>query len=332
MGLCESEKKPTEDNFTCGYEDTEDSITWESRTDCEYIAESLFALDQGLKYPGGIGISNFNLPSDCQLTLTKPLIGRDCAVLYKSENKFFEKNVAFYEEPLTEVTQQLFFGAFDDANNERKLKGLEITHIISLIGPKHEIEGIKHKHMPISDFGRTDLKRVLTTLWPFILESQQLGNKLFIHCQSGQNRSATVMLSILMKLKSEKLNVLYRMVKKKRPIIQINEKYARQLSEMETEMFGETTVPQRWMSISSYDMESGDVEFNEELEMEASAWETGGTVSNEGVESNEVSISADLSTEELELLSRNDYELSRPTDLSPNAEMCNTVRMCFTVD
>jgi len=277
--------------------------------------------DEGLNYPRVIGITNMAFAGDKAITINKPLFGRGCATLYKSEASFFERNGTFYVEPLTKVTPHLFFGTFEDANDEGKLKDLGITHIISLIGPKHEIEGIKHKHKPMSDFGRTDLKRVVTELWPFILESQQVGNKLFIHCQCGQNRSATVVLSILMKLMGEKLDVLYRMVKEKRPVIQISEKYAKQLSEMEIELFGETSVPQRWMSICSYDMVSGDVEFNEELEVEASAEETDREVTSESHESKKLNTP---STVDSHLSSLNDYDISGLEDLSPSAKFYNT--------
>jgi len=283
-----------------------------------------------MNYPGVIGITDFAYASDEAITIKKPLFGRVCAPLYKSEASFFGRNGTFYVEPLTEVTPHLFCGTFEDANDEGKLKDLGITHIISLIGPKHEIAGMKHEHKPMSDFGRTDLKRVVTELWPFILESQQVGNKLFIHCQSGQNRSATVVLSILMKMMGEKLDVLYRMVKEKRPVIQITEKYAKQLSEMEIELFGETSVPQRWMSICSYDMVSGDVEFNEELEVEASAEETDRTISNESHESKKFNTP---STVDPHLSSLIDYDIGGLGDHSPSIKFCITPnKPCFKLD
>lgn len=170
---------------------------------------------------------------------------------------------ADYRTPVTEVTSQLFFGSFDDATNEENLKKLGITHIISLIGNKHPVEGMKLKHKPMNDYGRTDLKRVIKTLWSFVVESQKPFNKLFVHCHSGQNRSATVVITILMKLKSgpKNLKEAYRMVKKKRPIVQINEKYARQLSELESELFGVTSMPNDWMSVHTFCMNTGKVVF-----------------------------------------------------------------------
>merc|ERR1719233_2678366 len=103
-------------------------------------------------------------------------------------------------------------------------------------------------------------------LWPFIIESQKVFNKLFVHSQSGQNRSATLVIAILMKLKYEAKTLIdaYSMVKQKRPIVQIVEKYAKQLSDLESELFGTTTMPPNWMRIESYCMDTGKVVFQGE--------------------------------------------------------------------
>jgi len=120
----------------------------------------------------------------------------------------------------------------------------------------------------MNDNGQTDLKQMIEDLWSYILESQEPGNKLFLHCHRGQNRSPTVVLAIMMKLKTEphELYQLHLILKKKRPVVQINQQYARQLSEMESELFGRTTVPEDWMKIISYDMDSGNVVFRGEGE------------------------------------------------------------------
>jgi len=166
---------------------------------------------------------------------------------------------------LTEITSQLYLGSFEDAKNEAKMVELGITHILSLIGPKHPIDGINHKHRPMNDNGHTNLKRLMKENWLFVMDSQQPGNKLFVHCMSGQNRSATVMISILMKLKGEsnKLVDVYNLVKDKRPVVQINELYAKQLLELERDLFGTTTMSNDWMKIRSYDMKTGSVVFCE---------------------------------------------------------------------
>jgi len=164
---------------------------------------------------------------------------------------------------LTEITSQLYLGSFEDAKKEAKVVELGITHILSLIGPKHPINGIKHMHQPMDDNGHTNLKSLIKRIWSFVMDSQQPGNKLFVHCMGGQNRSATVMISVLMKLKPEssKLVDVYNLVKDKRPVVQINQLYAKQLLELERDLFGTTTMSPDWMKIRSYDMQTGSVVF-----------------------------------------------------------------------
>merc|ERR1719204_2644733 len=60
------------------------------------------------------------------------------------------------------------------------------------------------------------------------------------------------------------LKEAYKMVKKKRPIVQIHQNYAKMLSALEEELFGETTMPSDWMEIYLYDSSLGKVVFTGE--------------------------------------------------------------------
>jgi len=172
------------------------------------------------------------------------------------------KSVIEFHPPITKITSQLYFGSYENAMDEKQLFTHKITHIISLIGPTHLIKGIQHMHSPMNDYGRSDLNDVLEKLWPFIVESQQMGNSLFVHCMSGQNRSATIVIAILMRRHGKMLYEAFKMVKKKRPVVQINEGYAEQLLKIECDHFGRTSLPVDWMKITSFDMNTGKVQFS----------------------------------------------------------------------
>jgi len=163
--------------------------------------------------------------------------------------------------PLTEVTPQLYFGSWEDAKNEPELRSRAITHTVSLIGPKNPIAGIAHRHYPMNDYGQTDLEKMMNNLWTFFEQSQRPGNALFVHCMSGQNRSATIVIAILMRRHGWSLQDAFKIVKSMRPLVQINEQYAKQLSKMEQELHGHTSVSPNWMEIRFADMESGKVVF-----------------------------------------------------------------------
>jgi len=133
-------------------------------------------------------------------------------------------NFSYRPPPMTEVLhQKLYIGSEDDARNKSGLLDLGITHVLSVNDHVFPVPGIKHKHFPMHDSGRTDLDGVLRRVYPFILESQQDGKKLFVHCMLGQNRSATVVLAVLMKTEGLNLFEAFKLLKNKRPIVQINE-------------------------------------------------------------------------------------------------------------
>jgi len=162
---------------------------------------------------------------------------------------------------VTKITSQLYLGSWDDAMNENELRAKRVTHIISAIGKIHRIDGMKQKQYPMTDYGSTDVKKVMKKLWKHVEESQQDGNVLFVHCLSGQNRSATLALAILMKHYRLTLYAAFKKVKNKRPIVHINERYGKQLMSIEKELFGKSTLPENWMQIDVLDMETGKISF-----------------------------------------------------------------------
>jgi len=212
--------------------------------------------------PGKFGLSKMVFPSNDALKLSRTLFtSYGCSEINKSTLRCSTQWIVPVI-PVTKVTSQLYFGTFEDANNASNLLHLGITHVISLIGPKNLIKNIKHMHCPINDYGRSDLKVVFSSLWEFVIESQYIGNKLFVHCQSGQNRSATLVIAILMKHEGKTLKDAYKIVKRKRPVVQINKHYAKQLRAMEFELFGDISMASDWMEINSVDMDTGKVVFS----------------------------------------------------------------------
>jgi len=157
--------------------------------------------------------------------------------------------------PLTEVTSQLFLGSLENAMNEGELRAIGVTHIISVIRALYTIAGIQYKHAPMKDFGQTDLQWVVTTFWQFIEKSQEPGKVLLVHGLTGHNRSATLIIAILMRSHGKMLYEAFKMLKDKRPNIRISERYGRQLVSMELVLFGRISVPDDWVYINSIEME-----------------------------------------------------------------------------
>jgi len=148
--------------------------------------------------------------------------------------------------------------------NELELKAKKITHILSLIGPRSTIDFVKHEHFPMSDHGKTDVKRVLAGASEFIKEGQEGGNHLLVHCQSGQNRSPTLLIAHLMVNEKKTLYLAHKWLRNLRPLVHINVHYAKQLLELEKELFHKNSLPSSWMEFGGFGEESGEIVFKYE--------------------------------------------------------------------
>jgi protein-tyrosine phosphatase len=100
---------------------------------------------------------------------------------------------------MTRILPHLYVGTYDDAMNEIELKAKRITHILSLTGNSSPVEFVQHENIPMHDRGKTALKGVIERVSKFMQLVQQEGNGVLIHCNMGQNRSATVVIALLMK-------------------------------------------------------------------------------------------------------------------------------------
>jgi len=116
----------------------------------------------------------------------------------------------------------------------------------------------------MNDYGNTDLKSVLKEVFEFMEEGQTNGKSLLVHCQSGQNRSATIVIAFLMKSYRKTLYLSHKELKDLRPIVQINVKYAKQLLALEKELLNVNSLPSDWMERSTIDEVTCEVRYKHE--------------------------------------------------------------------
>jgi len=157
----------------------------------------------------------------------------------------------FEPTPLTQVLSQLYLGTEQDAEQVEKLIGLGITHIISIVGGgRYKDFYPKHMYIPLRDNGSSNLLEKLDDSYDFMMESQQSGNKLFIHCQLGQNRSASFVIGFLMKFRNLSLHEAYTMLKEKRELIHPHKKYIEQLRELDLQLHKVYSTPGSFLDIA----------------------------------------------------------------------------------
>jgi len=166
--------------------------------------------------------------------------------------------------PMSKILPRLYVGSYDNAMDELELKAKGITHILSLFGKSWSVDFAQQETIPMHDLGRTDLKVVLAKAAKFMEQGQEDGCRILVHCQSGQNRSATVVIAYQMIYQKETLYRAHKRVKSLRPLVQVNVGYAKQLLALEKEIFGKNSLPCDWMERGEVDITTGEVNYKHE--------------------------------------------------------------------
>jgi len=172
--------------------------------------------------------------------------------------------ISYAPVPMTNILPHIYIGSYDNAMDEVELKAEGITHILSLMGKNWPLDFVEQKAISMHDLGRTNLKGALQKVSKFMELGQQDENNILVHCQSGQNRSATVVIAHLLIHHNETLYSAHKRVKKLRPLVQISEGYAKQLLALEKEMFGTNSLPSDWMEREEVNMATGEVAYKHE--------------------------------------------------------------------
>jgi len=153
--------------------------------------------------------------------------------------------------PLTQVLPQLYLGTEHDAEQAVKLIGLGISHVISIVGGgRYKNLYPNHMYIPLRDNGSSSLLAKLEDSYNFAMESQEPGNKLFVHCQLGQNRSASYVIGFLMKFKNLSFYEAYTLVKEKRVLIHPHKKYIEQLRRLDKQLHTVYSTPNNFLDIA----------------------------------------------------------------------------------
>jgi len=153
--------------------------------------------------------------------------------------------------PLTQVLPQLYLGTENDAEQAVKLIGLGISHVISIVGGgRYKDLYPNHMYIPLRDNGSSNLLAKLDNSYNFAMESQEPGNKLFVHCQLGQNRSASYVIGFLMKSKKLSFYEAYALVKEKRELIHPHKNYIEQLRRLDKQLHKVYSTPENFLDIA----------------------------------------------------------------------------------
>jgi predicted protein tyrosine phosphatase len=137
-----------------------------------------------------------------------------------------------YVPDMSQITDKIYLGNWVDSTNWDVLKKEDITHVLTLNrkrwhGEKdHERQGIKHLYICIDDVARADIAQHFDECIAFI----DSADKVLVHCSAGVSRSSTIVAAYLMKQKKMGLSDAITLLRSKRPRVNPNPGFMKQLS------------------------------------------------------------------------------------------------------
>ncbi|PRP85384.1 leucine-rich repeat-containing protein [Planoprotostelium fungivorum] len=160
--------------------------------------------------------NNFTRPSPSLLSL-------------RIENKYLVDDESV---PPTEIVPgKIFLGSLQSAQSLYVLKEMKITHIISVLRlcRPYYPEDFKYLNIEADDSADFDLMRHFPEVHQFMDEALESGGTVMVHCAAGISRSATLVISYIMKNQQIRFRDAYSYVRGKRSIVSPNSGFQKQL-------------------------------------------------------------------------------------------------------
>ena len=149
----------------------------------------------------------------------------------KKENK-----KVITSDNIDKITDKIYLGDIDGANEINYLKQEGITHLISLVEETYSLEyeeGLfKRIIIDIDDGENENIFQYFKKCIEFIEQS----SKIFIHCMAGVSRSASIVIAYLLWKERKSYNETYFYVKNKRRYIGPNQGFVNQLKYFEQKL------------------------------------------------------------------------------------------------
>jgi protein-tyrosine phosphatase len=145
---------------------------------------------------------------------------------------------------IIEILPYLFLSGHQGALARNALQNLGVTHILNVMDTCRVSDDdiCLRVHIPISDYGDSDLLSAIKNCCHFIEQARETGGKVLLHCGRGQNRSPTVATAYLMLCQGMTLRQAFTHVRDRRPEFAPHESYLKQLQQCEQALFGCVTL------------------------------------------------------------------------------------------
>lgn len=140
---------------------------------------------------------------------------------------------------LSPITPALYLGARPTGERVGELKDAGVTHIVSCLPDEHHsrVEFLSadfvHLFLGVRDGMHEDIAATFPRFFDFAALTKPAGSKLFVHCEVGVSRSATLVIALLMKTENLSFIDALRRVRAERYKVLPNIGFASQLQQFE---------------------------------------------------------------------------------------------------
>ncbi|KAJ8247149.1 hypothetical protein GJAV_G00259310 [Gymnothorax javanicus] len=142
-----------------------------------------------------------------------------------------------------EILPFLYLGSAYHASRKDMLDTLGITALINVSAncPNHFEGHYQYKSIPVEDNHKADISSWFNEAIEFIDSVRNTGGRVFVHCQAGISRSATICLAYLMRTNRVRLDEAFEFVKQRRSIISPNFSFMGQLLQFESQVLASSS-------------------------------------------------------------------------------------------
>eukprot|EP01063_Lacrimia_lanifica_P020274 TRINITY_DN27606_c0_g1_i1.p1 TRINITY_DN27606_c0_g1~~TRINITY_DN27606_c0_g1_i1.p1 ORF type:complete len:701 (+),score=145.98 TRINITY_DN27606_c0_g1_i1:90-2192(+) len=146
----------------------------------------------------------------------------------------FEWNAIYPDK----IVENVYLGSLRSAQDPRIYQELSIEYLAT-IGRELTVvlsDTMRHIQCNVDDLEKSDLTQIFDTAHTFIDEAVSNSKTVLVHCFKGQSRSATIVITWLMKTKRLTRDEAYALVKAQRPMIDPNKGFMRLMLRYEEQL------------------------------------------------------------------------------------------------
>jgi len=132
-----------------------------------------------------------------------------------------------------------------------------ITHVVSVFTeqiPANVCGKLTVLHIPVRDEGDYPIIERFLEISAFIDRAASIGGKVLVHCSAGMSRSATCVIAHVMLKKNLSAQNAFHFVRQRRPLVQPNVGFIKQLLSFERDVLPELLEPSQYF-LAEYVME-----------------------------------------------------------------------------